>query len=56
MDKENKEDKIWRTNRQNKIKPKLGRFYCVCDGNAVANWERCVVCGWRDSRWRLKKE
>ena len=54
MRKSNK--KPWQTNRQQRLQPRLGLFWCSgCDCNKVSGGQKCKVCGHRQVKKRLKK-
>lgn len=51
------EKKLWETNRERKLKPKTGKFWCWgCDAYLVGEWEKCPNCGKRNGQRRNKKE
>jgi hypothetical protein len=49
------EEEKYLTNRDKKLAPKTGKFYCRCDLNAVGHYQKCDVCGRRMGRRRFKK-
>lgn len=57
MNKEEKEEQdLWITNRQRKLQPKQGKFWCWgCDAQLVHDWKKCPVCGTRNGKRRNKR-
>lgn len=49
------DEKLWMTNRDKRMAPKLGMFWCYCDLNIVWAWQKCEVCRKRFGKKRLKK-
>ena len=49
------EEEKYLTNRDKKLAPKGGLFWCRCDLTHVANYQKCSVCGRRMGRRRFKK-
>lgn len=46
-----------KTNREKKLTPKLGKFWCMyCDRDIVGKGQRCRTCGKRDPNKAHKKE
>jgi len=46
-----------RTNREQRLRPKTGRFWCgTCDRYRVGHYQRCPVCGTKSGIRRYKKE
>ncbi len=44
-----------KTNRENKLEPKLGRWYCrTCDANMVGDLGKCGVCGKKPEKRTIK--
>jgi hypothetical protein len=44
------------SNRDKKLSPKLGKFWCdTCDGARVGKWQKCPNCGKRSGKKRFKK-
>ena len=54
--KEDREEKnVWMTNRERKLQPKQGKFWCWgCDCDLVHQWKKCRTCGTRNSN-RINK-
>ncbi len=49
------ETEKWMTNRDKKLQPKPGMFWCDCDCNHVWTWKKCELCHRRVGRRRFKK-
>ena len=50
------EHSSWKTNREKKLQPKQGKFWCWgCDRCLVVEWSKCPVCGFRNGKRRNKK-
>lgn len=45
----------WMTNRQLKLMPKSGIFWCNCDCRLVVRWQKCQLCGSRNNSRTNKK-
>jgi len=46
---------MYKLNRHNKLKPKAGNKWCwACDRELVGDGEKCLTCGKRDHKYRLK--
>jgi hypothetical protein len=51
----NEEEKQWMKNRDKKLRPKPGLFWCDCDRNHVSAWQKCEVCNSRTGKRCFKK-
>jgi hypothetical protein len=48
-------EKEYLSNRDKKLAPKTGKFWCNCDLTHVGHYEKCKVCGQRVGRKRFKR-
>ena len=49
------ETKEWMTNRDKKLAPKPGLFWCDCDRTHVSAWQKCDLCHRRTGKKCFKK-
>ena len=50
------EYKEYISNREKKLQPKLGKFWCWgCDAQIVREWEKCPNCGLKNTMGRFKR-
>ncbi|MBB4866829.1 hypothetical protein HNP46_005736 [Pseudomonas nitritireducens] len=49
--------KRWMTNRQRRLSPRLGEFWCsYCDRGKVSIGGKCKLCGHKHERQALKRQ